>query len=196
MGRYNPVVRRNILLQNMTSFVAKENQDFDDLQNKLLELDVNLENEDVLQVLSLYDSLVQDTIARANQVRDMLNAFFDETCELGDEDVYLHFPHYELIVEDAPDTEESVGDSVEFEDVSESELESTDEADGDLDELPFGNDTDELDGVDPFEDIEKSDDNVSRETDYLEQQESDNKNDIDTQVDGLDDGFDFNLAFK
>lgn len=196
MGRYNPVVRRNILLQNMTSFVAKENHDFDDLQNKLLELDVNLENEDVLQVLSLYDSLVQDTIARANQVRDMLNAFFDETCELGDEDVYLHFPHYELIVEDAPDTEESVGDSVEFEDVSESELESTDEADGDLDELPFGDDTDELDGVDPFEDIEESDDNVSRETDYLGQQESDNKNDIDTQVDGLDDGFDFNLAFK
>lgn len=196
MGRYNPVVRRNILLQNMTSFVAKENQDFDDLQNKLLELDVNLENEDVLQVLSLYDSLVQDTIARANQVRDMLNAFFDETCEFGDEDVYLHFPHYELIVEDAPDTEESVGDSVEFEDVSESELESTDEADGDLDELPFGDDTDELDGVDPFEDIEESDDNVSRETDYLGQQESDNKNDIDTQVDGLDDGFDFNLAFK
>ena len=76
--KYNPAVRKNILLQEMTAYTNQENVAFTEA------------------LVAFMRSLVHDNIARSNQVRNALNTFFDETGEF-DEDTYLLFKPYEVV---------------------------------------------------------------------------------------------------
>lgn len=101
MSKYNALVRKNILLQKMTTYVSHENEALENTWDSLLGLDVDMANDDVARLVQLFTESFQETIRRANNVRDLLNDFFDETGELdSEEDVYVAFPHYELSLDD------------------------------------------------------------------------------------------------
>lgn len=94
--KYNPAVRKNILLQEMTAYTNQENVAFTEALAAVEQLDDNT-NDELAQVLVAFmRSLVHDNIARSNQVRNALNTFFDETGEF-DEDTYLLFKPYEVV---------------------------------------------------------------------------------------------------
>lgn len=94
--KYNPAVRKNILLQEMTAYTNQENVAFTEALAAVEQLDDNT-NDELAQALVVFmRSLVHDNIARSNQVRNALNTFFDETGEF-DEDTYLLFKPYEVV---------------------------------------------------------------------------------------------------
>lgn len=109
--KYNPAVRKNILLQEMTAYTTQEDTAFADALATIDQLDDNTNDELGQAFVTLMRSLVHDNIARANKVRNALNVFFDETGEF-DEDTYLLFKPYEVVehkeVEPVPDEEVSV----------------------------------------------------------------------------------------
>ena len=109
--KYNPAVRKNILLQEMTAYTTQEDTAFADALATIDQLDDNTNDELGQALVTLMRSLVHDNIARANKVRNALNVFFDETGEF-DEDTYLLFKPYEVVehkeVESVADEEVSV----------------------------------------------------------------------------------------
>lgn len=94
--KYNPAVRKNILLQEMTAYTNQENVAFAEALAAVEQLDDNTNDELAQALVAFMRSLVHDNIARSNQVRNVLNTFFDETGEF-DEDTYLLFKPYEVI---------------------------------------------------------------------------------------------------
>ena len=94
--KYNPAVRKNILLQEMTAYTNQENIAFTEALVAVEQLDDNTNDELAQALVAFMRSLVHDNIARSNQVRNALNTFFDETGEL-DEDTYLLFKPYEVV---------------------------------------------------------------------------------------------------
>lgn len=94
--KYNPAVRKNILLQEMTAYTNQENVAFTEALATVEQLDDNTNDELVQALVALMRSLVHDNIVRSNQVRNALNTFFDETGEF-DEDTYLLFKPYEVV---------------------------------------------------------------------------------------------------
>ena len=109
--KYNPAVRKNILLQEMTAYTTQEDTAFADALATIDQLDDNTNDELGQAFVTLMRSLVHDNIARANKVRNALNVFFDETGEF-DEDTDLLFKPYEVVehkeVESVADEEVSV----------------------------------------------------------------------------------------
>lgn len=122
--KYNPAVRKNILLQEMTAYTTQEDTAFADALATIDQLDDNTNDELGQAFVTLMRSLVHDNIARANKVRNALNVFFDETGEF-DEDTYLLFKPYEIVEhkEVEPVVEEEV--SVESEDTPMASVEET-----------------------------------------------------------------------
>jgi hypothetical protein len=94
--KYNPAVRKNILLQEMTAYTNQENVVFTEALAAVEQLDDNTNDELAQALVAFMRSLVHDNIARSNQVRNVLNTFFDETGEF-DEDTYLLFKPYEVV---------------------------------------------------------------------------------------------------
>lgn len=94
--KYNPAVRKNILLQEMTAYTNQENVAFTEALAAVEQLDDNTNDELAQALVAFMRSLVHDNIARSNQVRNVLNTFFDETGEF-DEDTYLLFKPYEVV---------------------------------------------------------------------------------------------------
>ena len=94
--KYNPAVRKNILLQEMTAYTNQENVAFTEALATVEQLDDGTNDELTQALVALMRSLVHDNIARSNQVRNALNTFFDETGEF-DEDTYLLFKPYEVV---------------------------------------------------------------------------------------------------
>lgn len=94
--KYNPAVRKNILLQEMTAYTNQENVAFTKALAAVEQLDDNTNDEFAQALVAFMRSLVHDNIARSNQVRNALNTFFDETGEF-DEDTYLLFKPYEVV---------------------------------------------------------------------------------------------------
>lgn len=94
--KYNPAVRKNILLQEMTAYTNQENVAFTEALDAVEQLDDNTNDELAQALVAFMRSLVHDNIARSNQVRNALNTFFDETGEF-DEDTYLLFKPYEVV---------------------------------------------------------------------------------------------------
>lgn len=94
--KYNPAVRKNILLQEMTAYANQENVAFTEALAAVEQLDDNTNDELAQALVAFMRSLVHDNIARSNQVRNALNTFFDETGEF-DEDTYLLFKPYEVV---------------------------------------------------------------------------------------------------
>lgn len=132
--KYNPAVRKNILLQEMTAYTTQEDTAFADALATIDQLDDNTNDELGQAFVTLMRSLVHDNIARANKVRNALNVFFDETGEF-DEDTYLLFKPYEVVehkeVESVADEEVSV----ESEDASTTSVVETEEPESD-EEVP------------------------------------------------------------
>lgn len=128
--KYNPAVRKNILLQEMTAYTTQEDTAFADALATIDQLDDNTNDELGQAFVTLMRSLVHDNIARANKVRNALNVFFDETGEF-DEDTYLLFKPYEVVehkeVEPVPDEEVSV----ESEDASTTSVVEAEESESD-----------------------------------------------------------------
>lgn len=149
--KYNPAVRKNILLQEMTAYTNQENVAFTEALAAVEQLDDNTNDELAQALVAFMRSLVHDNIARSNQVRNALNTFFDETGEF-DEDTYLLFKPYEVVEpkeEPVVETQEHVVEEKEVpvveedepvadeEPESESEEQVEDEvADSDEDEAP------------------------------------------------------------
>lgn len=94
--KYNPAVRKNILLQEMTAYTNQENVAFTEALAAVEQLDDNTNDELAQALVAFMRSLVHDNIDRSNQVRNALNTFFDETGEF-DEDTYLLFKPYEVV---------------------------------------------------------------------------------------------------
>lgn len=94
--KYNPAVRKTILLQEMTAYTNQENVAFTEALAAVEQLDDNTNDELAQALVAFMRSLVHDNIARSNQVRNALNTFFDETGEF-DEDTYLLFKPYEVV---------------------------------------------------------------------------------------------------
>ena len=94
--KYNPAVRKNILLQEMTAYTNQENVAFTEALAAVEQLDDNTNDELAQALVAFMRSLVHDNIARSNQVRNALNTFFDETGEF-DGDTYLLFKPYEVV---------------------------------------------------------------------------------------------------
>ena len=94
--KYNPAVRKNILLQEMTAYTNQENVAFTEALAAVEQLDDNTNDKLAQALVAFMRSLVHDNIARSNQVRNALNTFFDETGEF-DEDTYLLFKPYEVV---------------------------------------------------------------------------------------------------
>lgn len=94
--KYNPAVRKNIFLQEMTAYTNQENVAFTEALAAVEQLDDNTNDELAQALVAFMRSLVHDNIARSNQVRNALNTFFDETGEF-DEDTYLLFKPYEVV---------------------------------------------------------------------------------------------------
>lgn len=113
--KYNPAVRKNILLQEMTAYTNQENVAFTEALAAVEQLDDNTNDELAQALVAFMRSLVHDNIARSNHVRNALNTFFDETGEF-DEDTYLLFKPYEVVEpkeEPVVETQEHVVDEKE-----------------------------------------------------------------------------------
>lgn len=98
--KYNPAVRKNILLQEMTAFTSDETNALLDAWATVSDLSDSASDELSQALTGLMKDLILKNIERSNRSRDLLNAFFDETGEL-DEDKYLLFKPVML-----PETEE------------------------------------------------------------------------------------------
>lgn len=88
--KYNPAVRKNILLQEMTAFTSDETNALLDAWATVSDLSDSASDELSQALTGLMKDLILKNIERSNRSRDLLNAFFDETGEL-DEDKYLLF---------------------------------------------------------------------------------------------------------
>lgn len=104
--KYNPVVRKNILLQEMTAFTANETEALLSAVANVEELSDRASTEVETALVNLLKTFVYDDIARANQARELLNAFFDETGDL-DEERYLLFKPIVLVDEEAETVEDA-----------------------------------------------------------------------------------------
>lgn len=147
--KYNPAVRKNILLQEMTAYTNQENVAFTEALAAVEQLDDNTNDELTQALVAFMRSLVHDNIARSNQVRNALNTFFDETGEF-DEDTYLLFKPYEVVEpkeEPVVETQEHV--------VEEKETPVEEESEPVADEEPVSESKDE------DETVVKSDDEVA-----------------------------------
>lgn len=94
------MVRKNILLQEMTAFTSDETNALLDAWATVSDLSDSASDELSQALTGLMKDLILKNIERSNRSRDLLNAFFDETGEL-DEDKYLLFKPVTL-----PETEE------------------------------------------------------------------------------------------
>lgn len=122
--KYNPAVRKNILLQEMTAFTSEETVALLDAWTTVSDLSDSASDELSQALTGLMKDLILKNIERSNRSRDLLNAFFDETGEL-DEDKYLLFKPVTL-----PETDENQVDDVDADD-DESEKELVHEVDSD-----------------------------------------------------------------
>ena len=104
--KYNPAVRKNILLQEMTAFTANETEALLSAVANVEELSDRASTEVETALVNLLKTFVYDDIARANQARELLNAFFDETGDL-DEERYLLFKPIVLVDEEAETVEDA-----------------------------------------------------------------------------------------
>ena len=104
--KYNPAVRKNILLQEMTAFTANETEALLSAVANVEELSDRASTEVETALVNLLKTFVYDDIARANQARDLLNTFFDETGDL-DEERYLLFKPIVLVDEEAEAVEDT-----------------------------------------------------------------------------------------
>ena len=136
--KYNPAVRKNILLQEMTAYTNQENVAFTEALAAVEQLDDNTNDELAQALVAFMRSLVHDNIARSNQVRNALNTFFDETGEF-DEDTYLLFKPYEVVEpkeEPVVETQEHVVEEKEAPVVEEKEAPVVEEDEPVADEEP------------------------------------------------------------
>lgn len=136
--KYNPAVRKNILLQEMTAYTNQENVAFTEALAAVEQLDDNTNDELAQALVAFMRSLVHDNIARSNQVRNALNTFFDETGEF-DEDTYLLFKPYEVVEpkeEPVVETQEHVVEEKEVPVVEEKEVPVVEEDEPVADEEP------------------------------------------------------------
>lgn len=122
--KYNPAVRKNILLQEMTAFTSEETAALLDAWTTVSDLSDSASDELSQALTGLMKDLILKNIERSNRSRDLLNAFFDETGEL-DEDKYLLFKPVTL-----PETDGNQVDDVDA-DYDESEKELVHEVDSD-----------------------------------------------------------------
>ena len=114
--KYNPAVRKNILLQEMTAFTNEETTALLDAWTTVSDLSDNASDELSQALTGLMKDLIFKNIERSNRSRDLLNAFFDETGEL-DEDRYLLFKPVTL-----PETDGDQVETADSDDESEMEL--------------------------------------------------------------------------
>ena len=114
--KYNPAVRKNILLQEMTAFTNEETVALLDAWTTVSDLSDNASDELSQALTGLMKDLIFKNIERSNRSRDLLNAFFDETGEL-DEDRYLLFKPVTL-----PETDGDQVETADSDDESEMEL--------------------------------------------------------------------------
>ena len=114
--KYNPAVRKNILLQEMTAFTNEETVALLDAWTTVSDLSDRASDELSQALTGLMKDLILKNIERSNRSRDLLNAFFDETGEL-DEDVYLLFKPVTL-----PETDGDQVETADSDDESEMEL--------------------------------------------------------------------------
>ena len=157
--KYNPAVRKNILLQEMTAYTNQENVAFTEALATVEQLDDGTNDELTQALVALMRSLVHDNIARSNQVRNALNTFFDETGEF-DEDTYLLFKPYEVVEpkeEPVVETQEHV--------VEEKEVPAVEEDEPVADEEPVSESEDEKQVED--ETVVKSEDEVVESEDEV-----------------------------
>lgn len=103
--KYNPAVRKNILLQEMTAFTGDETNALLDAWATVSDLSDSASDELSQALTGLMKDLILKNIERSNRSRDLLNAFFDETGEL-DEDKYLLFKPVMLPETDELDTDD------------------------------------------------------------------------------------------
>lgn len=115
--KYNPAVRKNILLQEMTAFTSDETNALLDAWATVSDLSDSASDELSQALTGLMKDLILKNIERSNRSRDLLNAFFDETGEL-DEDKYLLFKPVML-----PETEDSYEDEADNGDDDQSQTE-------------------------------------------------------------------------
>lgn len=114
--KYNPAVRKNILLQEMTAFTNEETVALLDAWTTVSDLSDRASDELSQALTGLMKDLILKNIERSNRSRDLLNAFFDETGEL-DEDRYLLFKPVTL-----PETDGDQVETADSDDESEMEL--------------------------------------------------------------------------
>ena len=114
--KYNPAVRKNILLQEMTAFTNEETVALLDAWTTVSDLSDRASDELSQALTGLMKDLILKNIERSNRSRNLLNAFFDETGEL-DEDVYLLFKPVTL-----PETDGDQVETADSDDESEMEL--------------------------------------------------------------------------
>lgn len=153
--KYNPAVRKNILLQEMTAYTNQENVAFTEALATVEQLDDNTNDELAQAFVALMRSLVHDNIARSNQVRNALNTFFDETGEF-DEDTYLLFKPYDVV----EPKEEPVVETQEYV-VEEKEVPVVEEDEPVTDEEPVSESKDEEQAQDEV--VESKEETVSTE---------------------------------
>ena len=89
----------------MTAFTANETEALLSAVANVEELSDRASTEVETALVNLLKTFVYDDIARANQARDLLNAFFDETGDL-DEERYLLFKPIVLVDEEAETVED------------------------------------------------------------------------------------------
>lgn len=112
--KYNPAVRKNILLQEMTAFTNEETIALLDAWTTVSDLSDRASDELSQALTGLMKDLILKNIERSNRSRDLLNAFFDETGEL-DEDRYLLFKPVTLPETDGDQVDTVDDDNDEFE---------------------------------------------------------------------------------
>lgn len=178
--KYNPAVRKNILLQEMTAYTNQENVAFTEALAAVEQLDDNTNDELAQALVAFMRSLVHDNIARSNHVRNALNTFFDETGEF-DEDTYLLFKPYEVVEpkeEPVVETQEHVVEEKETPVVEENEPVADEEQASESDEDEHVEDETVAESEEDVAPVEVSEEDAEV-LDTLPEDNTDNSEDVD-----------------
>lgn len=183
--KYNPAVRKNILLQEMTAFTNEETVALLDAWTTVSDLSDRASDELSQALTGLMKDLIFKNIERSNRSRDLLNAFFDETGEL-DEDRYLLFKPVTL-----PETDGDQVETADSDDESEMELAYEIVADkpSDVEETETEPEAEAETTIEPKPEVETEPESESESTDVSVNDEEDQAV-IDTLPETVDDNAD------
>ena len=183
--KYNPAVRKNILLQEMTAFTNEETVALLDAWTTVSDLSDRASDELSQALTGLMKDLILKNIERSNRSRDLLNAFFDETGEL-DEDRYLLFKPVTL-----PETDGDQVETADSDDESETELAHEIVADkpSDVEETETEPEAEAETTTEPKPEVETEPESESESTDVSVNDEEDQAV-IDTLPETVDDNAD------